>query len=455
MTMLRRTILVVDDEESQRTMLRAVLQAEGYAVEEAATGAAALHSVTERGYDLILLDLRLAQENGLEVLRGIKRQCPRLPILLITAYASIKTAVEAMKEGAYDYLTKPLDIEELLLTIAKALDHYTLQAENVQLKAQMEAQKRFPDILATSAAMQRVLESVILVSPTEATVLITGESGTGKDMIARAIHRHSSRCTGPYIPVNCAALPESLLESELFGHERGAFTGAVERHPGRFERAHGGTLFLDEVTQLIPAMQAKLLRVLQDQTFERVGGTKPLRVDVRIIAATNADLPELVRQGTFREDLYYRLNVFPLHLPPLRERKEDIPPLVEYFLQQFQTKHQRPVKGFTPKAFDCLVRYAWPGNIRELKNTIERALILTRGEYITPAELPPSLQSAEEASSESPALRPGISIKELERELIRKTLETTRGNRTLAAEMLGITRATLYNKLKEYHLTDL
>lgn len=455
MTSLPRTIFVVDDDESQRTMLRAVLQAEGYIVEEAASGETAFQAIAERGYDLILLDLRLAEENGLEVLRTIKNQYPRLPILLITAYASIKTAVEAMKEGAYDYLTKPLDIEELLLTIDKALEHYTLQMENVQLRSQIDTQKLFPNLIATSTVMQPVLESVALVAPTEATVLISGESGTGKDMIARAIHQQSTRSTGPYIPVNCAALPESLLESDLFGHERGAFTGAVERHQGRFERADKGTLFLDEVTQLTPAMQAKLLRVLQDQTFERVGGTKPLRVDVRVIAATNADLPALIQQGEFREDLYFRLNVFPLHLPPLRERKEDIPLLAEHFLRQFQTKHQRSVKGLSPKALDCLIRYAWPGNVRELKNTIERALILARGEYITPSELPPPLQLVTEEPLASSALRPGMSIREVERELICKTLQETGGNRTLAAELLGITRATLYNKLKEYRLTDL
>ncbi|MBI4640136.1 MAG: sigma-54-dependent Fis family transcriptional regulator [Candidatus Tectomicrobia bacterium] len=450
-----RKILVVDDDESHRTMLKAVLASEGYEIFEAHDGSAAVKQVEGMFFDLILMDLRMVQMGGIEALKVIKTLSPGIPILLMTAYASVKTAVEAMKEGAYDYLTKPLDIEELKQAITKAIEHAELKVENVRLKEVIGSRFDFSEIIGKSAKIRAVLETVSLVAPTEATVLIVGESGTGKEIVASAVHRNSERRSGPFIKMNCAALSETLLESELFGHERGAFTGAVERRRGRFELAHGGTIFLDEVGDLSPATQAKLLRVLQEREFERVGGSQTISVDVRVVAATNKLLNEEVKGGRFREDLYYRLNVFPIHLPPLRDHREDIPLLADHFLALYREKNHRQIRGLTPRALDLLMRYSWPGNVRELENSVERAVILARGEFITPEELPLHIQSLlpEEREEETkPTLKSGFTIKEAERELILKVLEETASNRTQAAEILGISRATLYNKLKEYGL---
>jgi two-component system response regulator HydG len=451
-----RTILVVDDEPGQRAMLRAVLSAEGYCIAEAEDGAAALAHVEACFYDLVLMDVRMAQLDGMAALKAIKARSPGIPIVLMTAYGTVRDAVEAMKAGAYDYLTKPLDIDELKLTVARGLRHAALEEENARLRALVGQDVEVSAIIGTSAPMQRVFEAIALVAPTEATVLILGESGTGKELVARAIHANSPRRGGPLITVNCAALPETLLESELFGHERGAFTGAAERRIGRFELAHGGTVFLDEIGELTPASQTKLLRVLQSQEFERVGGTKTLKVDVRVLAATNKDLDAAARAGQFREDLLYRLRVFPLTVPPLRERRDDIPLLAEHFLKRYVERHRRQLRGLTPRALDLLVRYDWPGNVRELEHAIERAVILARGEHVTQAELPPDIRAAsgdaDGLAHQERSLPVGLTLKEVERELIRKTLEHTGGNRTRAAEVLGISRATLHNKLKEYGL---
>jgi two-component system response regulator HydG len=375
----------------------------------------------------------------------------------MTAYGSVRDAVEAMKAGAYDYLTKPLDIDELKLMVARGLRHAALEEENARLRALMGWDVDVSAIIGTSEPMRRVFEAIALVAPTEATVLILGGSGTGKELVAQAIHANSPRRADPFITVNCASLPETLLESELFGHERGAFTGATERRIGRFELAHGGTMFLDEIGELTSASQTKLLRVLQSQEFERVGGSQTLKVDVRVIAATNKDLEAAVQAGQFREDLWYRLNVFPLTIPPLSERRDDIPLLVEHFLKSYAERHRRRLRGLTPRALDLFMRYDWPGNVRELEHAIERAVILARGEHITPEELPPTLRALggdpEGTTPQEPPLPVGLSLKEMERELIRKTLEYTGGNRTKAAEVLGISRATLHNKLKEYDLS--
>jgi two-component system response regulator HydG len=451
-----RKLLVVDDDPGQRTMLRAVLTAEGYHVAEAEDGDAALAQVEAHFYDLILMDVRMAQLDGMAALKAIKARSPGIPVVLMTAYGTVRDAVEAMKAGAYDYLTKPLDVDELKLTVARGLRHAALEEENARLRALVGCDIDVSAIIGTSEPMRRVFEAIALVAPTEATVLIQGESGTGKELVAQAIHANSPRRAGPLVTVNCAALPETLLESELFGHERGAFTGATERRLGRFELAHHGTIFLDEIGELTPAAQTKLLRVLQSQEFERVGGTHTLKVDVRVIAATNKDLEAAVRAGQFREDLRYRLQVFPLTVPPLRERRDDIALLAEHFLKSYAERHRRRLRGLTPRALDLLMRYEWPGNVRELEHAIERAVILARGEHLTPEELPPNTRAAggdlEDTTLQEPSVPVGLTLKEVERELIRKTLERTGGNRTRAAEVLGISRATLHNKLKEYDL---
>jgi two-component system response regulator HydG len=448
----RNKILIVDDDPSHRAMLRTILKREGYEVSEAGGGGQGVEMVRESFYDLILMDLRMEDMDGIEALKEIKKISPAIPILIMTAYASVSTAVDSLKLGAYDYLTKPLDMDKVLHILKQVLEHYRLEKENRLLKERLGESFDYSRIIGRSKKMKDIFEVLALVSPSEATVLITGESGTGKELIANAIHQNSPRANRPFIKVNCAALNENLLESELFGHERGAFTGAANRREGRFELAHGGTIFLDEIGDMSLTTQAKILRVLQEKEFERLGGTKTLKVDVRIIAATNKELKEEVRKGRFREDLYYRLSVVPIEIPPLRQRKEDIPELAEHFLKVFRERNQRLIKGFQPRTMDLLMRYDWPGNIRELENTIEkRGVILSKEEYLTPEELPLAIRSlAEELEPEDSGIKPGYSLKEIEKELIIKTLAHTDGNRSKTAEILGITRQTLLNKLKEY-----
>ncbi len=444
-------ILVVDDEESHRIMLRAVLKDEGYEVVEAADGTEAVRAVEQEPFDLVLLDVRMKTMDGIEALNEIRKISPLIPVLIMTAYASVKTAVEALKAGAFDYLTKPLDIEELKILIEKALELYHLREENLTLKERLGDRFDFSKIIGKSRKMRELFDTLSLVAPTDATILILGESGTGKELVANAIHHNSFRKSQPFIKISCSALPETLLESELFGHERGAFTGAIARREGRFQLAHRGTIFLDEVGEMSQTTQMKLLRVLQEKEFEPLGSTQTLKVDVRVIAATHKDLTQEVKEGRFRDDLFYRLNVIPIHLPPLRERKEDIPDLANHFLSQYREKNKKEIKEFSPKALDLLIRYEWPGNIRELENCIERAVIVARGELIAPVDLPPSIQNLPAGKGDSEILFPaGISLQEAEKALILKTLEDAGGNRSRAAEILGINRRTLQMKLKEY-----
>ncbi|MEK6534196.1 MAG: sigma-54 dependent transcriptional regulator [Thermodesulfobacteriota bacterium] len=451
----KRRILVVDDEESHRIMLRAVLSADGYAVAEASDGTEAVRAVGKEAFDLILMDIRMTNMDGIEALTEIRKISPLVPILIMTAYASVKTAVEALKAGAFDYLTKPLDIEELKILIEKALEHYHLRAENLVLKERLGDRFDFSRIIGRGRKMKSLLETLAMVAPSDATVLLMGESGTGKEVVANAIHQNSPRAGQPFIKVSCAALPETLLESELFGHEKGAFTGAVSRREGRFQLAHRGTLFLDEVGEMSTAIQTKLLRVLQEKEFEPVGGVRTVKVDIRLITATNLELDKEVAAGRFREDLYYRLNVVPIVLPPLRERKEDIPPLADHFLAIYREKNRKFLKGISGKALDLLVRYDWPGNIRELENCIERAVIMAREEAIVPADFPPQIRMLSmEGERDGFDIPYGISLDEMERALIVKTLAETGGNRTKTAEVLGINRRTLQNKLRQYGLNN-
>ncbi|MFZ3063684.1 MAG: sigma-54 dependent transcriptional regulator [Nitrospirota bacterium] len=429
-------LLIVDDDESHRQMLKAVLSEEGCRITEASGGKEAVALSEKNSFDLVLMDIRMQEMSGIDALKIIKTKRPELPILLMTAYGTVKAAVEALKLGAIDYLTKPLDIQELKIAVKNAVKN---------VKTEEVSDKDFPEIIGRSKKIKEILETVLRISPTDATILISGESGTGKELIANSIHQKSKRHDGPFIKVNCAALTETLLESELFGHEKGAFTGAISKKEGRFELADKGTIFLDEIGDMSPATQAKVLRVLQEREFERVGGTKTLKVDVRVIAATNKELDKEVKAGRFRDDLYYRLNVVTIHMPSLRERNVDIIPLSDHFLRYYKEKNNKAIKGLHPEALSLMQSYNWPGNVRELENAIERAVIMSRGEYIAPSDLPIAIQSTEKAEA-------GASIKDVERILIVKTLNETDGNRTKAAEILGITRRTLLNKIKEYKI---
>jgi two-component system response regulator HydG len=444
-------ILIVDDEAPHRQMLRAVLSAEGYEIHEAKNGQTAIAGVANQFYDLILMDIRMAGLSGIEALKEIKHLSPGIPVIIMTAYASVDTAVEALKAGAYDYITKPLDIDELKLLVKQALQFHHLEQENLLLKERLNDRFDFSKIIGRSHSMQTVFDTIGLVAPSEATVLITGESGTGKELIANAIHQNSPRKDRPFIKINCAALQETLLESELFGHEKGAFTGALARKKGRFELAHNSSIFLDEIAEMAPVTQAKILRVLQEREFESVGGAHTTKVDTRLIAATNKNLEEEIETGRFREDLYYRLNVVRVDVPPLRDRQDDIPLLADFFLKTYAEKNRKLLKGFTPRAVDLMMRHEWPGNVRELENIVERAVIMARGEMITPTDFPEILKELDdELKSTSLNIGPGRSLKEVEKEMILRTLEETGGNRTHAASILGISRRTLQMKLKEY-----
>ena len=449
------TILVVDDDEAHRTMLNTLVSGWGYKVTEADDGATAIEEVKEQSYDLVLMDVRMVKVSGLEALEQIKSFNPAIPVIIMTAYSSVDSAVDALKQGAHDYLTKPLDFEKLKLTIARAMEHTRLKAENRLLKESVGKHFDRRNIIGRSPAMVNLLETVGQVAPSEATVLITGESGTGKELVAGAIHYNSSRKDGPFVKINCAAITETLLESELFGHEKGAFTGADRRKEGRFYQAHHGSLFLDEVSEMSLTMQVKLLRVLQEREFTRVGGEKTVQVDVRVIAATNKDLPELIRQGEFREDLFYRLNVVGLEIPSLRNRREDISLLAQHFLGIFAARNRKNIKGFTPQAMDHLIRYGWPGNVRELMNAVERAVVLSRSDYLSDIDFPIIAQSdrnntTAEVAGSSVVVGGATPLEEVEKATILKTMEATGGNKSEAARRLGITRKTLHKKLKGY-----
>ena len=446
-------ILIVDDDKAHRTMLVTLLDGWGYEVDDADDGSAAVDKVHEQPYDLILMDVRMLKMSGLEALPEIKRFNPSIPIIIMTAYSSVETAVEALKNGAYDYLTKPLDFDNLKISIERAMDHYQLREENLELKQRLGESFDPRGIICRSKPMLDLLETAAMVAPSETTVLITGESGTGKELIARAIHFNSPRTSKPFVTVNCAAITETLLESELFGHEKGAFTGADRRRQGKFMQAHGGTIFLDEIGEMSLAMQAKLLRVLQEKEIQRVGSEDTITVDVRVLAATNRDLSEEIKSERFREDLYYRLNVVTLLLPPLRERRDDIPLMAQHFLTFFAEKNRKQIKGFTPKSMDYMVRYTWPGNVRELMNAVERCVVLCRGEYISEDDLPFAVKESGEESmfSSAESLMPrDIPLEEMEKITILNTLEATKGNKSEAARRLGITRRTLHKKLKKY-----
>ena len=449
----KNVILIVDDDLAHRTMLRTLVGGWGYDIAEADDGDTAIRLVRERPFDLVLMDIRMLRVSGIAALEEIKAYNPAIPILLMTAFASVETAVEALKKGAYDYLTKPLDFDKLRLILARAVEHTRLKEENRLLRETLGVRFDLKNFIGRSAAMTRLLDTLTQVAPAEATVLVTGDSGTGKEMIAGLIHANSPRRDGPFVKINCAALTETLLESELFGHEKGSFTGADRRREGRFRQADGGTLFLDEVSEMSLGMQVKLLRVLQERELTRVGGEEVIKVDVRLIAATNRDLPQEIAASRFREDLYYRLNVIALHVPPLRERREDIPLLAERFREGFAQKNRKEIKGFTPQAMDRLLRYAWPGNVRELMNAVERAVVLARTPYLDVADVPLRIPEGDAGTGVAAVGSAGTedtSLEAVERDTILRTLEAAGGNKSEAARRLGITRRTLHLKLKKY-----
>ncbi len=435
-------ILVADDDDGHRLMLEALLRRWGLDVETAVDGREAVAKI-ETPFDAVLMDIRMPHMDGMAALKEIVKRNPAIPVVIMTAYSAVDSAVEALKSGAYDYLIKPLDFDVLRLTLDRALEHSRLKTENIALKERMR-----PGIVGNSPAMRRMMDMIEAVAPSEATVLITGKSGTGKELVARAIHSLSPRNTGPWVAVNCAALAENLLESELFGHEKGAFTGADKRRDGRFLQASGGTLFLDEIGEISPHMQVKLLRAIQQREIQRVGGDATLPVDVRLVAATNRDLMEEIREGRFREDLYYRLNVVSIVVPPLTERREDIPALAQHFLNKYGESNKKSLRGFTPRAMDMLIRYDWPGNVRELENAMERAVVLSCGDFISEREMPATVQDAYGAPHQNKA--PSTSLEDVERDFILQTLSETGNNKSEAAKRLGISRKTLHSKLKNY-----
>jgi two-component system response regulator AtoC len=437
-------ILVADDEAIIRESLSDWLKDVGYQVLTAENGHKALEVIEKEKPGIMIADLVMPGMDGIELMKKAKAQQPNIEVIIITAYASIPTAITAMKEGAYDYIEKPFCPERAELLVKKLAEHQELVEENLSLRHRLEDRYHFENIIAKSSKMQRVIEVIKVVAKSNATVLITGESGTGKELVARAIHSQSHRRNKPFVAVSCAALPESLLESELFGHEKGSFTGAYAQKKGKFEFANGGTLFLDEVGEMSANIQVHLLRVLEEKEFTRVGGNEPIRVDVRVISATNKDLKKAIEKQDFREDLYYRLNVVNIELPPLRERKEDIPLLAEHFLHKFAMENQKEITGFSPEAMELVLDYDWPGNVRELENAIERAVILAKDSIITIADLP------KENLSVAYSTTPRKNLKEVEKGHILNILRETGENYSEAARILGISRMTLYNKAKEY-----
>jgi DNA-binding NtrC family response regulator len=446
-------ILVVDDEPMVCLSLTNWLREENYLARAVEDGPEAIAAVRAEKWDIVLLDLKMPGMDGLEVLRQIKTISPPTVVVMMTAYASIASSVEAMKEGAYDYIVKPLDVQELTLMLKKIVDHQQLITENILLRKQVSERYSFEDIIGKSEPMQRVFEMIGTVADTSATVLITGETGTGKELVARAIHTHSSRRYGPFVAVSCSALPDTLLESELFGYERGAFTGAERMKKGRFELAHGGTLFLDEIGDISLKTQVKLLRALQEKSFRRLGGTDPIEVNIRLIAATNRDLIKAIEQNAFRSDLYYRLNVVNLHLPPLRERKEDIRLLVAHFINKYNVEFNKAFDRVEDHAMALMMDYHWPGNVRELENVIERAVVIDQGPEIKARQLPfcsPALAAS--STGAQPIGAPGRTLEEMEKQHILTTLERQQWNIAKASRVLDIDRTTLHKKIKKFGL---
>jgi two-component system response regulator HydG len=453
-------VLIVDDESPNLESLGKIFEREGWRVALAGSGPAALEVLRRERAAVVVTDLMMPGMSGDELLRAVKAVSPESEVVVMTAYGTVEAAVAAMKQGAYDFITKPVKRHAIVKTVRQALERASLVAENRALRARLAelAPGGAGALLGDAPAFREVLEILRQAAPTQATVLLLGESGTGKELAARLVHDLSPRAAGPFVPIHCAAIPETLLESELFGHEKGAFTGAVARKDGRFERAQGGTLFLDEIGEMSPAVQVKLLRFLQDGVLERVGGNEPVRVDVRVVAATNKDLAAEVKAGRFREDLFYRLDVVRVRLPPLRERREDVPLLAMAFVRRMAERNGKQISGFTPGAMAALERYAWPGNVRELQHAIERAVVLTRTDAVEVGDLPEAIRAAGQAAPEpAPPAGPsgapvltvplGTPMDEIERRVIRETLRHTRGDKNLAAQLLGIAARTIYRKL--------
>jgi DNA-binding NtrC family response regulator len=447
-------ILIVEDEAKMRRLLELNLGEDGFTTFSAGDGEVGLKMLRENSIDLVLTDLKLPGMNGLEFLQAVKRQNAALPVVVMTAFGSVETAVEAMKAGASDYVLKPFSLTEMRMVIHKELDVRNLREENRSLREALGKRYAHPNVVARSPKMQEVLATVERVAPTNSTVLLGGESGVGKDLIARAIHEKSKRATGPFLKINSTAIPENLLESELFGFEKGAFTGAVASKPGKFELADKGTLFLDEIGDVPPAIQVKLLRVLQEREFERLGGTRTIKVDVRLIAATNRDLREALEQGTFREDLYYRLNVVPIDIAPLRERKEDIPDLANLFIARFAGDSGKPVEGITPEAMQILVNHHWPGNVRELQNVIERGCALAKGSILAPADIHLDVRTSKAASDGAGFLPDGMTLEQWEDEMVQEALRRSNGNKSQAARLLGLSRNALRYRLSKIGIAD-
>lgn len=451
--MLEKRILVVDDDNLMKDFLKETLSRSNYLVDLASSGDEALDKLKIKEYDVIVSDIRMPKLGGMELLKAAKDNSPDTKIVMMTAYGTVENAVEAMKLGAFDYIMKPFSADEIELVVKKAFEYKKLLIENRRLKTEVAGKYRFQNIIGKSPQMQKVFEMVDIVADSRSSVFLAGESGTGKELIAKAIHYNSPRKDGPFIKINCAALPEGLVESELFGHEKGAFTGAFRQTRGRFEMADGGTLLLDEISEITPGLQAKLLRVLQEREFERVGSGQSIQVDVRVISTSNKNLSEEIRKGKFREDLLFRLNVIPIHLAPLRERKEDIPLLAEHFLQKYNQENNKNVQGISEKVYQLFMEYHWPGNVRELENYIERAVVTTKNKILTPADFPSEL-FFKKAEYDDSGLKVGCTIGDMEKALILKTLEAYSGNKTKAAEILGVSSRTLRNKLKEYGLKE-
>jgi len=445
---MKFTILVIDDEKNIRTGLATALELDGYEVLTAADGAEGLEIALHSEIDLVITDLRMPGVSGEEVLRRVTSETPGIPVIVLTGHGTVENAVEAMRSGAYDFLTKPLNLDRLSLLVKRALQSRELILQHRELEREIENRRSFEHIIGKSPAINKVFEVVKRVAPTKASVLITGESGVGKELIANALHNLSPRKEKPFVKVHCAALAETLLESELFGHEKGSFTGAIARKRGRFELAHTGTIFLDEIGEIDQSVQIKILRVLQEKKFERVGGEETLEVDVRVITATNRDLEKEIEAGRFREDLFYRLNVVRIDVPPLRERKDDLPLMITAFIREFADENGKKIEGIDPKARSALYAYDWPGNIRQLRNCIESAVVMTSGTVITLDDLPPSIRPREEAPSLH--IPVGVTIAEAEKQVIIQTLSAQNGNKTRTAEVLGIGRKTLHRKLDEY-----
>ncbi len=452
---MKGNILIVDDDKAHLSMLQTLLKSLSHSIECVTDGEDAIREAQENPYDVILMDVRMANVSGMEALQKIKVFNPSIPIIIMTAYSSVDKAVEAMRLGADDYLTKPLNFDELKLSIERATRHLQLSIENVQLKEKILSELSFSGIIGSSSAMKEVIDTAKIAAPTDATILISGKSGTGKELFAKAIHNNSNRKKNRLISVNCAALNETLLESELFGHEKGAFTGADNKRNGLFLSADKGTIFLDEIGEIPMTMQVKLLRVIQEREIQRVGSDKTINIDVRIIVATNRNLEEEVKKGRFREDLFYRLNVINIKVPSLKDRKEDVPLLAQNFLTKYTNKNRKELKGLTPMAMDALTKYQWPGNVRELENVIERASILCMGQYISEKDLPLNIMKyyQPENSIQTQLSGGGKSLDEIESIALIETLKQTKGNKTEAAKILNITRTTLNNKLKRHHLT--